>query len=151
MNAGNGVPGPAFDAIAERLDALGVPFSFVRMHHDSDSSFPNEVLGRSGQHLSTLVEGMRARFNSLCRRLKSAPRMPLPGEEHGKARDHGADELPHLSKRISMKRAARGAIAAELCTRRTRRARPDVREEEREERDKQRVTPVGERSFDAPV
>lgn len=43
VNAGNGTAGAAFDTIAERLDALGVPFSFVRMHHDPDSSFPNGI------------------------------------------------------------------------------------------------------------
>ncbi len=43
VNAGNGVAGPAFDAIADRLSAMNVPFDFVRMHHDPDSSFPNGI------------------------------------------------------------------------------------------------------------
>ncbi|MCC5973299.1 MAG: phosphomannomutase [Rubellimicrobium sp.] len=43
VNAGNGVAGPAFDAIADRLVALEVPFDFVRMHHDPDSRFPNGI------------------------------------------------------------------------------------------------------------
>ncbi|MBW7921969.1 MAG: phosphomannomutase [Rubellimicrobium sp.] len=43
VNAGNGVAGPAFDAIAERLEALGVPFTFTRVNHTPDSSFPNGI------------------------------------------------------------------------------------------------------------
>lgn len=43
VNAGNGVAGPTFDAIAEGLAAKGAPLSFVRMHHDPDSSFPNGI------------------------------------------------------------------------------------------------------------
>jgi phosphomannomutase len=43
VNAGNGTAGPAFDAIAEVLDAVGAPFTFVRMHHDPDSKFPNGI------------------------------------------------------------------------------------------------------------
>ena len=43
VNAGNGTAGAAFDAIAERLDALGAPFSFVRMHHQANSTFPNGI------------------------------------------------------------------------------------------------------------
>lgn len=43
VNAGNGTAGPAFDAIAERLAAMEVPFDFIRMHHDPDSSFPNGI------------------------------------------------------------------------------------------------------------
>ncbi|QIE43960.1 phosphomannomutase (plasmid) [Rhodobacteraceae bacterium SC52] len=41
VNAGNGVAGPTFDAIAARLE--GSPLRFVRMHHDPDSSFPNGI------------------------------------------------------------------------------------------------------------
>ena len=43
VNAGNGTAGAAFDAIAERLDAIGAPFTFVRMHHDPDSKFPHGI------------------------------------------------------------------------------------------------------------
>ncbi|MEV8468177.1 phosphomannomutase [Fluviibacterium sp. DFM31] len=43
VNAGNGTAGPAFDAIAGRLEALGAPLEFVRMHHDPDGSFPNGI------------------------------------------------------------------------------------------------------------
>jgi phosphomannomutase len=42
-NAGNGVAGPTFDAIATRLDALGAPLRVVRMHHDPDPTFPNGI------------------------------------------------------------------------------------------------------------
>jgi len=43
VNAGNGVAGPAFDVIEERLAAIGAPFTFVRLHHEADSSFPNGI------------------------------------------------------------------------------------------------------------
>lgn len=40
VNAGNGVAGPAFDVIA---DKLGAPVEFVRQHHVPDSAFPNGI------------------------------------------------------------------------------------------------------------
>ena len=40
VNAGHGVAGPAFDAIAARLRASGAPLEFVPIHHDPDGSFP---------------------------------------------------------------------------------------------------------------
>ncbi|MFN3277399.1 MAG: phosphomannomutase [Paracoccus hibiscisoli] len=43
VNAGNGTAGPTFDAIAEELKRRGAPLTFVRMHHDVDSSFPNGI------------------------------------------------------------------------------------------------------------
>jgi len=43
VNAGNGVAGPAFDAIAARLAAGGVPFVFERLHHVPDPAFPNGI------------------------------------------------------------------------------------------------------------
>ncbi len=43
VNAGNGVAGPTFDAIEERLVALGAPFEFVRLNHEPDSHFPNGI------------------------------------------------------------------------------------------------------------
>lgn len=43
VNAGNGTAGPTFDRIAEELLARGAPLTFVRMHHDVDSSFPNGI------------------------------------------------------------------------------------------------------------
>lgn len=43
VNAGNGVAGPAFDAVAAALQARGAPLRFVRMHHDPDGTFPNGI------------------------------------------------------------------------------------------------------------
>ncbi|MBA49158.1 MAG: phosphomannomutase [Paracoccus sp. (in: a-proteobacteria)] len=43
VNAGNGTAGPTFDAIASELERRGAPLTFVRMHHDVDSSFPNGI------------------------------------------------------------------------------------------------------------
>jgi len=43
VNAGNGVAGPAFDSIAEKLAAAGAPLTFERMHHEPDSTFPNGI------------------------------------------------------------------------------------------------------------
>ncbi|MCF3973277.1 phosphomannomutase [Paracoccus salsus] len=43
VNAGNGTAGPTFDAIADELHRRGAPLTFVRMHHDVDSSFPNGI------------------------------------------------------------------------------------------------------------
>ncbi|MDB6177108.1 phosphomannomutase [Paracoccus sp. Z330] len=43
VNAGNGTAGPTFDAIAEELQRRGAPLTFVRMHHNVDSSFPNGI------------------------------------------------------------------------------------------------------------
>lgn len=40
VNAGNGVAGPSFDALAE---VLGAPFEFVRHNHAPDGSFPNGI------------------------------------------------------------------------------------------------------------
>jgi phosphomannomutase len=43
VNAGNGTAGPTFDAIAERLAALGAPLRFTRLHHAPDATFPNGI------------------------------------------------------------------------------------------------------------
>ena len=43
VNSGNGAAGPTFDAIAERLNALGAPLEFIRIHHKPDASFPNGI------------------------------------------------------------------------------------------------------------
>lgn len=43
VNAGNGAAGPTFDAIADALAARGVPWEFIRMHHEPDGSFPNGI------------------------------------------------------------------------------------------------------------
>lgn len=43
VNAGNGVAGPSFDVIAEKLAAQGAPFTFIRHNHAPDGSFPNGI------------------------------------------------------------------------------------------------------------
>ncbi len=43
VNAGNGTAGPTFDAIAEELARRGAPLTFLRRHHQVDSSFPNGI------------------------------------------------------------------------------------------------------------
>jgi len=42
-NAGNGVAGPAFDAIIEQLTEQGAEIDIVRLHHEPDGSFPNGI------------------------------------------------------------------------------------------------------------
>ena len=41
VNAGNGVAGPTFDALADGL--RNTPLTFIRHHHDPDGSFPNGI------------------------------------------------------------------------------------------------------------
>ena len=43
VNSGNGAAGPTFDAIADRLSALGAPLEFIRVHHTPDATFPNGI------------------------------------------------------------------------------------------------------------
>ena len=43
VNSGNGAAGPTFDALSERLMALGAPLEFVRVHHAPDATFPNGI------------------------------------------------------------------------------------------------------------
>lgn len=43
INSGNGAAGPTFDAIASKLEELGAPLEFIRVHHDPDPSFPNGI------------------------------------------------------------------------------------------------------------
>ncbi len=43
VNAGNGAAGPTFDAIADGLGRMVVPFDFVRLYHAPDSTFPNGI------------------------------------------------------------------------------------------------------------
>lgn len=43
VNAGHGAAGPAFDAIADRLAALGAPLTFERMFHAPDGTFPQGI------------------------------------------------------------------------------------------------------------
>ncbi len=43
VNAGNGVAGPTFDAIAAELARRGAALTFVRINHDPDPTFPNGI------------------------------------------------------------------------------------------------------------
>ena len=43
VNAGNGVAGPAFDAIAAELARRGARLEITRINHDPDPSFPNGI------------------------------------------------------------------------------------------------------------
>lgn len=43
VNAGNGVAGPAFDAIAAELAAGGARLEIIRINHEPDASFPNGI------------------------------------------------------------------------------------------------------------
>ncbi len=43
VNAGNGAAGPTFDALDAGLRASGLPFEYVRVHHDADGTFPNGI------------------------------------------------------------------------------------------------------------
>lgn len=43
VNAGNGVAGPAFDAIAAELERRGARLEVVRLHHAPDPSFPHGI------------------------------------------------------------------------------------------------------------
>ncbi|PSW21208.1 phosphomannomutase/phosphoglucomutase [Photobacterium sanctipauli] len=42
-NAGNGAAGHAIDAIESQLASLGVPITFIKIHHEADGHFPNGV------------------------------------------------------------------------------------------------------------
>ncbi|MEP5758332.1 MAG: phosphomannomutase [Litoreibacter sp.] len=41
VNAGNGIAGPTFDAIADRM--RDIPLTFIRHHHIPDGTFPNGI------------------------------------------------------------------------------------------------------------
>jgi len=43
VNAGNGVAGPAFDAILDELERRGAPVTVTRLHHAPDGRFPNGI------------------------------------------------------------------------------------------------------------
>ena len=43
VNAGNGMAGPSFDAIADALAMLHAPLRFITMNHQPDGSFPNGI------------------------------------------------------------------------------------------------------------
>jgi phosphomannomutase len=42
-NSGNGAAGPTFDAIEDRLQVLGAPLKFIRVHHTPNATFPNGI------------------------------------------------------------------------------------------------------------
>ncbi len=43
VNAGNGAAGHVIDEIEARFKALGIPVTFIKVHHDADGSFPNGI------------------------------------------------------------------------------------------------------------
>ncbi len=43
VNAGNGAAGHVIDAIEQRVQALSVPVSFIKIHHGPDGSFPHGI------------------------------------------------------------------------------------------------------------
>ena len=43
VNSGNGAAGPTFDAIADELGRIGSPLEFMRVHHEPDHTFPNDI------------------------------------------------------------------------------------------------------------
>jgi phosphomannomutase len=66
VNSGNGAAGPTFDAIAERLNALGAPLEFIRIHHNPDASFPNGIpnplLSQNHAATAEVVQAVAADF-----------------------------------------------------------------------------------------
>jgi len=66
VNSGNGAAGPTFDALSERLLALGAPLDFIRVHHTPDATFPNGIPNPllPENHLATadVVKAERADF-----------------------------------------------------------------------------------------
>ncbi|GEA09954.1 phosphomannomutase CpsG [Alteromonas sp. KUL49] len=43
VNAGNGAAGPALDAVESKFNELGVPITFIKVHHAPDGNFPNGI------------------------------------------------------------------------------------------------------------
>ena len=43
VNAGNGAAGHVIDALEARFKQLGVPISFIKVHHEPDGTFPNGI------------------------------------------------------------------------------------------------------------
>lgn len=43
VNAGNGAAGPTLDAIEIELKKQGIPITFIKVHHQPDSTFPNGI------------------------------------------------------------------------------------------------------------
>jgi phosphomannomutase len=64
VNAGNGVAGPAFDAILEKLLAKGAPIQPIRINHLPDGTFPkgipNPLLPENRSETSRIVTDSKA-------------------------------------------------------------------------------------------
>lgn len=43
VNSGNGAAGPVVDSVEAELHRLGVPITFIKIHHRPDSTFPNGI------------------------------------------------------------------------------------------------------------
>ncbi|OEF94247.1 phosphomannomutase/phosphoglucomutase [Vibrio splendidus] len=43
VNAGNGVAGHVIDALENKFNELGVPITFIKVHHNPDGNFPNGI------------------------------------------------------------------------------------------------------------
>ncbi|WP_333912641.1 phosphomannomutase CpsG [Vibrio coralliirubri] len=43
VNAGNGVAGHVIDALENKFNELGVPITFIKVHHTPDGNFPNGI------------------------------------------------------------------------------------------------------------
>ncbi|OEE98518.1 phosphomannomutase/phosphoglucomutase [Vibrio crassostreae] len=43
VNAGNGVAGHIIDALDNKFNELGVPITFIKVHHNPDGNFPNGI------------------------------------------------------------------------------------------------------------
>lgn len=43
VNAGNGAAGHVIDALEARFKQMGVPITFIKVHHDPDGTFPNGI------------------------------------------------------------------------------------------------------------
>ncbi|TKF73513.1 phosphomannomutase CpsG [Vibrio sp. F13] len=43
VNAGNGVAGHIIDALDNKFNELGIPITFIKVHHNPDGNFPNGI------------------------------------------------------------------------------------------------------------
>ena len=43
VNSGNGAAGHVIDALESRFKQLGVPITFIKVHHEADGTFPNGI------------------------------------------------------------------------------------------------------------
>nr|WP_306267835.1 phosphomannomutase [Pararhizobium sp. IMCC3301] len=66
VNAGHGTAGPTFDAIAERLKAIGAPLQFETLFHEPDGTFPqgipNPLLSKNRTSTSEAIQTTGADF-----------------------------------------------------------------------------------------